>query len=212
MGALYGIRINQRCPYISHLMFADDTILFLRVSDSYIRTLLSQFDQYRSMSGQRVNLAKSAVLFSNNTPTPIQLRYKDALGVRFLDRSEKYLRLPCIILRSKEETFRFIEDKMALRLRSWKMECLSPAGIHTLLQSVIAGLPVYAMSCYELTDNMCKALNTLMAKFWWVMSCKTVIKYYQAKKLSRSYSTGFLLVDYSKKLAIYSGLHTLRVV
>ncbi|CAN1762226.1 hypothetical protein LINPERHAP1_LOCUS8268 [Linum perenne] len=119
------------------------------------------------MSGQRVNLAKSAVLFSNNTPTPIQLRYKDALGVRFLDRSEKYLGLPCIILRSKEETFRFIEDKMALRLRSWKRECLSPAGIHTLLQSVIAGLPVYAMSCYELTDNMCKDLNTLMAKFWW---------------------------------------------
>ncbi|CAN1730043.1 Uncharacterized mitochondrial protein AtMg00310 [Linum perenne] len=119
------------------------------------------------MSGQRVNLAKSAVLFSNNTPPRVQLCYKDFLGVRFLERSEKYLGLPCIILRSKEETFRFIEDKMSLRLRSWKRECLSPAGIHTLLQFVIAGLPVYAMSCYELTATMCESLNTLMTKFWW---------------------------------------------
>ncbi|CAN1281610.1 LINE-1 retrotransposable element ORF2 protein [Linum perenne] len=166
-GVLYGIRINRRCPFISHLMFADDTILFLRVTDSYISALLSLFNQYRGISGQRVNLAKSAVLFSNNTPPHIQLRYRDALGVRFLERSEKYLGLPCIILRSKEETFRFIEDKMSLRLRSWKRECLSPAGVHTLLQSVISGLPVYAMSCFELTNKMCEALNDQMAKFWW---------------------------------------------
>ncbi|CAN1749319.1 Uncharacterized mitochondrial protein AtMg00310 [Linum perenne] len=119
------------------------------------------------MSGQRVNLGKSAVTFSQNTPPHIQLRYRNLLGVRFLERSEKYLGLPCVILRSKEETFRFIEDKVSLRLRSWKRECLSPAGVHTLLQSVIAGLPVYAMSCFELTDKMCEALNTLMAKFWW---------------------------------------------
>ncbi|CAN1745924.1 hypothetical protein LINPERHAP1_LOCUS2616 [Linum perenne] len=86
-------------------MFADDTILFLRVTDDYIRTLLTLFERYRGMSGQRVNLAKSAVMFSHNTPTQIQQRYRLALGVRFLERTEKYLGLPCIILRSKEETF-----------------------------------------------------------------------------------------------------------
>ncbi|CAN1334272.1 LINE-1 retrotransposable element ORF2 protein [Linum perenne] len=75
-GVLYGIRINQRRPFISHLMFADDTILFLRVSDSYIDALLSLFDRYRRMSGQRVNLAKSAVLFSNNTPQPLKYNIK----------------------------------------------------------------------------------------------------------------------------------------
>ncbi|CAN1758518.1 Putative ribonuclease H protein At1g65750 [Linum perenne] len=119
------------------------------------------------MSGQRVNLDKSAVRFSHNTPTLTQGHYRNILGVRILEPTEKYLGLPCIILRSKQETFRFIEDQVTLRLRSWKRDSLSPAGAYTLLQSVISGLPVYAMSCFELSAEVCKTLNKLMAKFWW---------------------------------------------
>ncbi|CAN0898595.1 LINE-1 retrotransposable element ORF2 protein [Linum grandiflorum] len=164
---LCGIRINHRAPEISHLMFADDTILFLRVNRTAIGSILQLLSTYHRLSGQRVNLGKSSVLFSDNASAAARSDYMRRLGVVAFKPQDKYLGLPCIIMRSRQETFRFVEDHVSLRLRSWKRHCLSPAGVYTLIKSVISGLPVYAMSCYMLPDTLCQRLNSLLARFWW---------------------------------------------
>ncbi|CAN1835233.1 Putative ribonuclease H protein At1g65750 [Linum perenne] len=148
-------------------MFADDTFSFLQASSASIRNLKTPLHTYETMSGQKVNLLKSAALFTKNTLENKKSEFLATLGVSIFDPKQRYLGLPCIILRSKQVTFQFIEDQMSLRLNSWKRQCLSPAGVHTLLKLVIAGLPVYAMSCYRLADELCLRLNKLMANFWW---------------------------------------------
>ncbi|CAN0911700.1 Putative ribonuclease H protein At1g65750 [Linum grandiflorum] len=148
-------------------MFADDTILFLRVSRSSIGSILSLLAEYHRLSGQRVNLGKSSVIFSGNASAVARSDYMRRLGVVAFQPQDRYLGLPCIVMRSRQETFRFVEDQVSLRLRSWKRQCLSPAGVYTLLKSVISGLPVYVMTCYMLPDATCGRLNSLLARFWW---------------------------------------------
>ncbi|CAN1773751.1 hypothetical protein LINPERHAP1_LOCUS12636, partial [Linum perenne] len=60
--------LNSRCPKIYHLIFADDTILFIKATRTSIQNLRALLRTYESMSGRRVNLSKSAALFSSNTP------------------------------------------------------------------------------------------------------------------------------------------------
>ncbi|CAN0925270.1 Uncharacterized mitochondrial protein AtMg00310 [Linum grandiflorum] len=148
-------------------MFADDTILFLRVSRSAINPLLSLLAEYHRLSGQRVNLGKSSVIFSRNASAAARAEYMHRLGVVAFQPQDRYLGLPYIVMRSRQDTFRFVEDQVSLCLRSWKRQCLSLAGVYTLLKSVIYGLPGYIMTFYILPDATCGRLNSLLARFWW---------------------------------------------
>ncbi|CAN0830758.1 LINE-1 retrotransposable element ORF2 protein [Linum grandiflorum] len=94
--SLHGIRINRRALEISHLMFADDTILFLRVSPESIQILSTLFQRYEALSGQRINLTKSTVRFSSNVSEELQLAYSELLGTPLAEDSDRYLGLPSI--------------------------------------------------------------------------------------------------------------------
>ena len=63
--------MGLHAPRISHLFFADDSIVFSEASQrgARIREIL---DTYSKGSGQLVNRDKSAVFFSNNCPDPIK--------------------------------------------------------------------------------------------------------------------------------------------
>ncbi|CAL1387678.1 unnamed protein product [Linum trigynum] len=63
---LEGVKVAPRAPRISHLFFADDSYLLLRGTLQECENLLEELNEYEELSGQRVNLAKSAVCFSKN--------------------------------------------------------------------------------------------------------------------------------------------------
>ncbi|CAN1246044.1 LINE-1 retrotransposable element ORF2 protein [Linum grandiflorum] len=55
---LTGIQLNRHCPILSHILFADDTFVFLQASHPESTILLQLLNSYERCSGQRVNLAK----------------------------------------------------------------------------------------------------------------------------------------------------------
>lgn len=58
-----GIRMKRTCPGIHHLLFADDSIFFMRETDRNARALWHILDQYSKASWQSVNLNKSYIQF-----------------------------------------------------------------------------------------------------------------------------------------------------
>ncbi|CAL1396634.1 unnamed protein product [Linum trigynum] len=116
MGKLEGVKVAPRAPRISHLFFADDSYLFLRGSLSECENLIEVLNTYEELSGQRVNLGKSAVCFSKNLSLPDQDFLTAVLVVGAVGVQDKYLRLPTLIARSKMATFRFLEEKLLNRL------------------------------------------------------------------------------------------------
>ncbi|CAL1372514.1 unnamed protein product [Linum trigynum] len=164
---LHGVRMNSRCPMVSHLLFADDSFLFLRASQRDDVNLLSLLREYESISGQRVNLMKSAAFFSPNMVQSDQEDLGEFLGIGSIGLQDHYLGLPSLMGSSKIDTFRYVEEKLLSVLAGWKNRCLSSAGKEVLLKSVAMALPVYVMSCFRLPLELIRRLNAHMARFWW---------------------------------------------
>jgi hypothetical protein len=66
-GRIRGVWICQNAPSISHLLFADDCLLLVRANRKNAEQIQSILNLYEQVSGQTINKAKSAVLFSANT-------------------------------------------------------------------------------------------------------------------------------------------------
>ncbi|CAL1377152.1 unnamed protein product [Linum trigynum] len=69
---LEGVKVAPRAPRVSHLFFADDSYLFLRGSLQECENLIEVLNEYEELSGQRINLEKSALCFSKNISMPDQ--------------------------------------------------------------------------------------------------------------------------------------------
>jgi hypothetical protein len=69
---LKGIKIAKNCSPISHILFADDLILFAKATSSEANILRLVLNCYCSWSGQAINDSKSSIHFSKNmAPTII---------------------------------------------------------------------------------------------------------------------------------------------
>ena len=54
-GKIHGISISRGAPRISHLFFADDSIVFCRASVEESRRILQVLEDYEAKSGQKLN-------------------------------------------------------------------------------------------------------------------------------------------------------------
>jgi hypothetical protein len=61
-----GIRVGVHAPWISHLLFADDCLLFTQASGHGAQCLTDILMIYQRGSGQMVNSTKSEIFFSAN--------------------------------------------------------------------------------------------------------------------------------------------------
>ena len=82
---------------VSHLFFADDSLLFCKASEHDCRKLIDILQLYEAASGQKVNAEKSSIIFSHNTPEESRRMVLDILGPMQDTRHGKYLGLPSII-------------------------------------------------------------------------------------------------------------------
>ncbi|KAL4351812.1 hypothetical protein GQ457_06G012520 [Hibiscus cannabinus] len=67
-GRLPGVRASKHGPPVNHLLFADDSLVFLRNNMSEVNCLKNILSTYSAVSGQKVNFAKSTAYFSPRTP------------------------------------------------------------------------------------------------------------------------------------------------
>lgn len=65
---LHGIQVARNAPKVTHLLFADDSLLFARANSSEAVTILKVLQASQDSSGQMVNLDKSEMSYSRNVP------------------------------------------------------------------------------------------------------------------------------------------------
>ncbi|XP_030478020.1 uncharacterized mitochondrial protein AtMg00310-like [Cannabis sativa] len=75
--------------------------------------------------------------------------------------------------RNKTAILGFLKDKLQKRIQGWGGRLLSRAGKEVLLKTVAQAIPSYAMSVFLLLVETCKALEGIMAKFWWKTGSST---------------------------------------
>jgi hypothetical protein len=152
---------------LSHLFFADDSLLFCRANFPKWLNLVQVLQTYERASGQQLNMAKTSVFFSRNTREEFKGFIWNSVGVTTTTGFEKYLGLPTLVGRSKKRTFANICGRVKARLDGWKEKFLSQAGKEVLIKAVVQALPTYCMSVFRLPQSLCKSLNSLISHFWW---------------------------------------------
>ena len=166
-GELEGVKVCQDAPSINHLLFADDSLLLLKNDVRSANHLQDILSLYENCSGQTINKDKSSIMFSQNAKTVDKEQMMTALDIRVEARNDKYLGLPVYMGKSKEKTFAYLKDRVWKRVQGWKEKLLSKAGKEIFIKAVAQAIPSYAMSCFDLTKNLCDDISRMICRFWW---------------------------------------------
>ncbi|GLU12062.1 hypothetical protein SLE2022_287710 [Rubroshorea leprosula] len=164
---LHGIKICHRTPCISHLLFADDSFLFLRATETEAQNLKDILQKYELMSGQKVNLRKSAISFSSSVHSRVRRCITDILGMEEIEHQGQYLGFPASVGRSRSAAFSNLKSKFWARINVWRAQPLSRAGREVLIKSVLQALPTYVMGLFKLPKTLCTDLERIMNRYWW---------------------------------------------
>lgn len=152
---------------INHLLFIDDSIIFYKANVDTTKKVQSLLSEYEATSRQCINSNKIAMIFSKNTPSHTRIEEMALWSNEILQQYEKYLGLPSIIGKAKRNAFLKIKDKMQNKLNTWKKSNLSQGGKEVLIKTVALSISTYAMSCFKLSDSLCRDLEGMMACYWW---------------------------------------------
>ncbi|CAM8905799.1 unnamed protein product [Rhodiola kirilowii] len=164
---LRGIKICRGAPEVTHLLFADDSVIFLRANLGDVTNLKSILMKYEAVSGQRINVAKSEICFSKNVSAELKEGICRVLDMRQVDRFSKYLGLPVSFSNNRTEAFKFIVDQIWQKVQGWKEQTLSMAGKEVLIKAILQAVPTYAMMCFKLPESLCKRIVGIVSRYWW---------------------------------------------
>jgi hypothetical protein len=148
------------------LQFADDTIFMGESSWENIWTIKSLLRGFELVSGLKINFVKSKLIGLN-----VETRFLEASSSFLSCLSKvvpfKFLGIPVGANPIRQATWKLVVDAMTKRLNLWSSSHLSYGGRLTLINSVLASLPLYFFSFFKALSCVIKQLVAIQRNFLW---------------------------------------------
>lgn len=161
-----GIQFACRGPHVTHLMYADDTILFFEATPPACAAIKEVLDLYGQLAGQAINKKKSSMIFSPNTSRTFKKYLSSNFGVPYKPNLGKYLGV-YVDQPSQQRNYTELLNKLQQRLSGWKAKLLSQAGRLVLAKSVLKSIPLYKMGSFFFPNKVLTKMNSLVSDFFW---------------------------------------------
>lgn len=150
---------------ISHLMFADDVMIFFDGGSSSLHGINETLDDFAGWSGLNMNRDKTELFLAgvNEVESQAIANYgftKASLPIR-------YLGLPLMCRKLKVSEYSPLVEKIKGKFTSWAVRSLSFAGRLQLLASVITGCVVFWITTFKLPSGCIKEIESLCSRFLW---------------------------------------------
>ncbi|XP_043694514.1 uncharacterized protein LOC122645253 [Telopea speciosissima] len=166
-GFIKGIKVRNRTSPLSHLLFADDSLIFSEVSIDGIHNLKACLDLYCQASGQQINLNKSSLIFSPNIAPKFKCWFSRILKIKYGECPKIYLGLPTEFGTFKLELYREINEKATTKMEGWKCNLLSHSGREIMLKSVVMSMNNFACSRFKMPASNHKKIRQAATQFYW---------------------------------------------
>lgn len=114
------MKVRRKCSKVSHMMFADDLILFRKSIIQQITCITKVPRNLCEASSQRVSVDKSRILFSKNTHMHISNQIVQVSGLKETKELGMYLWEPLTRLHPRVKRYQYLVDKVRVKLTSWK--------------------------------------------------------------------------------------------
>jgi hypothetical protein len=167
MGYLEGIKVCRRDPSVTHLLFADDSLLFFRANTQQATRVKQALSIFEKNTGQLLSPSKCSLLVREGRDAHDLEQVRSVLGVEKVEFEEKHLGLPTPLGRVKRGLFQPLEAKFLKRITAWREKDLSAAGKEIQIKSIAQALPNYIMSVFKLTGGLCEDLMRAIRAYWW---------------------------------------------
>jgi len=131
-----GVKVCPRAPSVSHLLFADDSLILFRANRGDAQQLQSILRLYEECSGQLINKDKSAAMIRKQ-------EVMQELRITKETMNERYLGLLVHVGRSRSSVFAYLKDRIWKRIQGWKEKLLSRAGKEVLIKAVAQAIPAF---------------------------------------------------------------------
>ena len=112
----------------THLLFADDIILFNKADVRGSEAILEVLDKFCRESGQKISHDKSRIYFSPNVSEELKEDISGRLDIRETNNIGKYLSFPIKHRGVPKNPYNFIVERVMSKLAGWKAKFLSFAG------------------------------------------------------------------------------------
>jgi hypothetical protein len=161
------VKVCRRAPGVSHLLFADDTLLFFKVTPQQARHVSRIIDTYAEATGQLVNHAKCSILFGPRCPQAICAEVSQILQIQASEFEDKYLGLPTPQGRMHKGRFLSLQERLLKRMMLLGVGIPSQAGKETLIKSIAQSIATYIMGVFKLPFAVCDDLTRMIRNYWW---------------------------------------------
>ncbi|KAI0502664.1 hypothetical protein KFK09_017620 [Dendrobium nobile] len=144
-GADVGIRISSNSQKISHILFANDILLFMEAKVSSMKKVREIVEGYCKWTGQNINYHKSSFVCGSSVERRRKVQISRFMGIKLVEEIE-YLGTKLALRRLRKVDFQVLLDKSSKKINAWGNRYISLAGRLVLIKSVYLSLPIFIMT------------------------------------------------------------------
>ena len=159
------VQVCRDSPFISHLLFANKSLILMRADATNAITLKRILDDYCDASGQMISSAKSSIYFSPNTSVDDKVDVCQILDIMTESLSDKYLGLPSMIGVDRVDCFKHLIERIQKLVNGWKERTLSYGGKEALIKAVAQAIPTYGIGVFKFPKKICKGITDTISHY-----------------------------------------------
>lgn len=115
-GLWKGAKVCKNVKSISHLLSADDSIIFFEYAEKGLECVKNVLQTYELWSGQRINFEKLNLILSPSTTDQEKSNIARSLNVNYTERVGKYLGSWIDPQRNKNHIYQHMTDSVLKRI------------------------------------------------------------------------------------------------
>jgi hypothetical protein len=107
--------VSRRGPRVCHLLFADDTLMFVEAKEEQVALVKEVIPKFEKGTSQQINLSKCSMMFGVGCESSNRGKVIEILQMSNIAHVEKYLGLLTPQGHMSKDTFKSTKERLAKR-------------------------------------------------------------------------------------------------